>query len=65
MEKTGVKNMQILKKISLAILRMVQTLYGQSLKRIRKTIARDCETELEKIFSSLSKDALWEVLSTK
>lgn len=65
MEKTGAKNMQILKKLALAILRMVQVLYGQSLKRIRKTIARDCETELEHIFSALSTDALQEVLSQK
>ena len=57
-EKTCAKNMQMLKKIALAILRIVQTLYGQSLKRIRKTIARDCEKELENILSALSADAI-------
>ena len=57
-EKTCAKNMQMLKKIALAILRIVQTLYGQSLKRIRKTIARDCEKELENILSALSSDAI-------
>ena len=57
-EKTCAKNMQMLKKIALAILRIVQTLYSQSLKRIRKTIARDCEKELENILSALSADAI-------
>lgn len=41
--KTCAKNMQMLKKIALAVLHIVQALYSQSLKRIRKTIARDCE----------------------
>jgi len=57
-EKTCAKNMQMLKKIALAILRIVQGMYGQSLKRIRKTIARDCEKELENILSALSSDAI-------
>ncbi len=57
-EKTCAKNMQMLKKIALAILRIVQTLYSQSLKRIRKTISRDCEKELENILSALSADAI-------
>jgi len=57
-EKTCAKNMQMLKKIALAILRIVQTMYSQSLKRIRKTIARDCEKELENILSALSADAI-------
>jgi len=50
--------MQMLKKIALAILRIVQGMYGQSIKRIRKTIARDCEKELENILSALSSDAI-------
>ena len=57
-EKTCAKNMQMLKKIALAVLRIVQALYSQSLKRIRKTIARDCEKELENILSALSSDAI-------
>lgn len=57
-EKTCAKNMQMLKKIALAVLRIVQGMYGQSLKRIRKTIARDCEKELENILSALSADAI-------
>ncbi len=50
--------MQMLKEIALAILRIVQAMYSQSFKRIRKTIARDCEKELENILSALSADAL-------
>jgi len=50
--------MQMLKKIALAVLRIVQAMYGQGLKRIRKTIARDCEKELENILSALSADAV-------
>ncbi len=57
-EKTCAKNMQMLKKTALAILRIVQSLYSQSLKRIRKTVARDCEKELENILSALSADAI-------
>ena len=57
-EKTGAKNMQLLKKIALGILKLVQGMYGQSLKRIRKTIARDCENQLEKILSVISADAV-------
>lgn len=57
-EKTCAKNMQMLKKIALAVLCIVQVMYGQSLKRIRKTIARDCEKELENILSALSADAI-------
>ena len=64
-EKTGAKNMQMLKKVSLAILRLVQTLYGQSLKRIRKTITRDCENELEQILSAVSEDAIKSTLYKK
>ena len=57
-EKTGAKNLQVLKKIALGVLQLVQTLYGQSLKRIRKTIARNCEKELEQILSAVSGDAI-------
>ena len=64
-EKTCVKNMQMLKKIALAILRIVQEMYGQSLKRIRKTIARDCEKELENILSALSANAIKAALYKK
>lgn len=64
-EKTCAKNMQMLKKIALAVLRIVQGMYGQSLKRIRKTIARDCEKELENILSALSADAIKAALYKK
>lgn len=57
-EKTGAKNMPLLKKTALGILKLVQGMYGQSLKRIRKTIARDCENQLEKILSAISADAV-------
>ena len=50
--------MEMLKKIALAILHIVQALYSQSLKRIRKTIAMDCEKELENILSALSADVI-------
>ena len=64
-ERTCAKNMQMLKKIALAVLRIVQGMYGQSLKRIRKTIARDCEKELENILSALSSDAIKAALYKK
>ncbi len=64
-EKTCAKNMQMLKKIALAVLRIVQGLYDQSLKRIRKTTARNCEKELENILSALSADAIKAALYKK
>lgn len=63
-EKTGAKNMQLLKKTALGILKLVQGMYGQSLKRIRKTIARDCENQLEKILSAISADAVKAAIET-
>lgn len=64
-ERTGARNMQVLKKAALGILKLVQALYGQSLKRIRKTIARDCEKELRKILSVVTVDGLKSVLEKK
>lgn len=48
----------MLKKIALAVLRIVQALYSQSLKRIRKTIVKECEKKLENILSALSTDSI-------
>lgn len=64
-EKTGAKNLQVLKKIALGVLKLVQTLYGQSLKRIRKTIARNCEKELDQILSAVSGNAIKAALYKK
>ncbi len=64
-EKTCAKNMQMLKKIALAVLRIVQGLYGQILKRIRNTTVGNCEKELENILPELSADAIKAALYKK
>lgn len=54
MAKTGAKNLQIIKKIALALLKLVQTLYNCSLKLIRYNLSLSFEKEIEKIFKMLN-----------
>lgn len=58
MGKNGAKNLQLMKKISLSILKTVQTLYKVSLKRIRYKLSLDFESEIENIFKMLNVDDL-------
>jgi len=52
-EKKSAKNLQIMKKTALAILKIVQPLYNKSMKRIRYSLSLDFENEIENIFSAL------------
>lgn len=53
-EKNSVKNLQIMKKIVLALLKLVQPMYKMSMKNIRYSLALDFENEVEKIFTVLN-----------
>ena len=54
LEKNGAKNLGILKRICLAVLKFVQTYYNMSLNKIRFLLSLDFETEIEKIFKLLN-----------
>ena len=62
MAKTGAKNLQIMKKIALSVLKLVKESYGLSLKRIRYAISLDYENEVEKIFSMLNAESIKNIL---
>lgn len=64
MAKTGAKNLQIMKKIALAVLKLVKESYGLSLKRIRYAISLDYENEVEKIFSMLNTESIKSILES-
>ena len=49
--RTGAKNLQIMKKIVMSILRVVKVCYKISMKRIRYKLSLDYENELEKMLS--------------
>ena len=53
MAKTGAKNLQIMKKIALSILRLVKESYKISMKRIRYELSLDYEEGIEKMLSLL------------
>lgn len=62
MAKTGAKNLQIMKKIVLSILRLVKESYKISMKRIRYELSLDYESEVERMLSMLDIDTIKEVL---
>jgi len=53
MAKNGAKNLQVLKKVAMGLLKMVKSLYKLSLNKIRYTLALDFENEIKKVFSVL------------
>ncbi|KYH35070.1 hypothetical protein CLTEP_09750 [Clostridium tepidiprofundi DSM 19306] len=63
MSKNGAKNLQIVKKIALAILRTVQTFYKVSLKMIRFKLSLDFENEISTIFKLLNVEDLKKALN--
>lgn len=65
MAKTGAKNLQIMKKIALAVLKLVKESYGLSLKRIRYAISLNYEDEVEKIFTMLNTESIKNILEAK
>jgi predicted transposase YbfD/YdcC len=58
MSKNGAKNLQLIKKIALSILKIVQISYKISLKRIRYKLSLNYEKEIENIFKMLNSENL-------
>ena len=58
LDKNGAKNLGIIRRIALAILKFIQTYYKKSLNIIRTNIAFDFENEIENIFKLLDVDKL-------
>lgn len=58
LEKNGAKNLGILRRIALAILKFVQTYYKKSLNLIRTDLSFDFENEIENIFKLLDVEQL-------
>jgi predicted transposase YbfD/YdcC len=58
MRNNGAKNLQIVKKIALSILRTVQTFYKVSLKMIRYRLSLDFNNEISTIFKLLNVEDL-------
>ena len=54
LEKNGARNLGILKRICLSVLKFVQTYYNLSLNNIRFLLSLDFEIEIEKIFKLLN-----------
>ena len=65
MVKTSAKNLQIMKKIALAILGLVKESYKISMKRIRYELSLDYENEIEKMLSMLDVDTIKGTLESK
>ena len=62
MRNNGAKNLQIVKKIALSILRTVQTFYKVSLKMIRYRLSLDFDNEISTIFKLLNVDDIKKAL---
>ena len=58
LDKNGAKNLGIIRRIALAILKFVQTYYKKSLKLIRTDLSFDFENEIDTIFKSLDTETL-------
>lgn len=65
MGKTSAKNLQIMKKIALAILGLVKESYKLSMQRIRYELSLDYENEIEKMLSMLDVASIREALESK
>ena len=65
LRRIGAKNLQIMKKIALAILGMVKESYKLSMKRIRYELSLDYENEIEKMLSMLDVESIREALESK
>lgn len=64
MAKTGAKNLQMMKKLALAILQLIKESYKKSMKLIRYELSLDYENEVEKILSILDIGNIEKVLQS-
>ena len=58
------KNLNIIRKFCLSILKLVKDIYGLSLKNIRKYLCMDFENEIEKIFTYLNPEKVKELVDS-
>ena len=65
LEKNGARNLSILKRIALNIIKIAQCFYKKSLKLIRYQISMNTEQELEKIFKTLNTKQIKSMLENK
>ena len=65
MARTGAKNLQLMKKIVLAVLNLVKSSYGLSMKRIRYVISLNYEEEIEKMLSLLDTESVRKCIDLK
>ena len=64
LNKNGAKNLGIIRRIALALLKFIQTYYKKSLNIIRTNIAFYFENEIENIFKLLDVDKLKQLKNT-
>lgn len=64
MAKTCAKNLQIMKKVSLAILRLVRDSYKISMKRIRYDLSLDFENGIERMLSLLDINSIKKLIES-
>lgn len=64
LEKNGARNLGIIRRIALALLKFVQTYYKKSLNIIRTNIAFDFENEIENIFRLLDVSKISQLKNT-
>ena len=60
-EKNAQKNLNIIRKFCLSILKLVKEIYGLSLKNIRKSLCIDFENEINIIFNYLNANKIREL----
>ncbi len=65
MAKTGAKNMQLMKKIVMAVLGLVKESYKMSMKRIRYELSLDYENGVEKMLAMLDVESIKRALESK
>lgn len=65
LEKNGARNLSILRRIALNIIKIIQCFYNKSLKLIRYMISINTEEELEKIFKTLNTNQIKSMLNNK
>lgn len=65
LEKNGARNLSILRRIALNIIKIIQCFYNKSLKLIRYMISINTEEELEKIFKTLNTNQIKSMLDDK
>ena len=65
LEKNGAKNLSVLRRIALNIIKLVQCFYNISLKLIRYKISMNTEEELEKIFKTINTNKIKSMLENQ